>query len=264
MPDSDGAPDLRASPLDSAPRARLPRWPYVVASVLVAAGLFHLLMFAVDDRPWEGPVSWRKPFTFGVSFGLTLATIVWLAGSLQMRRRTRSVLLAIFAVDCVVEVAGITVQAWRGEPSHLNTSSPLNAGIAYTLAAGGAVLIITLGYLAVVALRGRIDGPPSRVLAYRAGFGLLLAGLGSGAAMIAVGTVAMRTGTPAEAYAVAGFLKPFHAVTLHAVLVLPAIAHLLEHWTRDEPLRRRFVAAAAVAYTVIAVLLLFADLTGIL
>lgn len=236
---------------------------YVVASALVLAGLFHLLVFALDDRPWEGPVSWRKPFTFGVSFGLTLAGVTWVSTHLLLRPRARSLLLTVFAVDCVVEVGGITLQAWRAQPSHLNTSTPLNAAIAYTLAAGGAVLVATLGCLAITALRGRVIGPPSRVLAYRAGFALLLAGLASGAAMIAVGTSALRTGTPAHAYAITGFLKPFHGVALHGVLVLPALAHVLERGTSDERLRHRVVASAVGAYVAFGAFLLAVEVAAL-
>ena len=156
---------------------------------LVLVGTAHLAMPLVDPRPWLGPVSWRKPVTFGVSFGLTLITITWVSSYLRMASRTRTLLLTVFAVDCVVEVLGITVQAWRHVPSHFNTESPLDAAIAFSLALGGVVLIGTLGSMAVIALRGRVDGPPSMRLAVRAGFGLLLAGLAAGVAMIARGEV---------------------------------------------------------------------------
>ena len=240
--------------------ARADRWLYVVAGVLVVSGLFHLGVFAVDDRPWYGPLSWRKPATFGLSFGVTLATIAWVTTYLRMTARTRTVLMAIFAVDCVVEVAGITLQAWRDQPSHLNTSTPVDAAVAYTLAVGGAVLVAVLGTFAVVAVRGRVQGPPSTVLAVRAGFALLLAWLASGVAMIAVGTAAMRTGTPEHAYDVTGFLKAFHGVTLHGVLVLPALAWLLGRRTDDETRRYRIVLAAVVAYVAAALAVLVVNL----
>src|SRR6478736_7814685 len=102
------------------------RWLYAVAGVLVVSGLFHLGVFALDDRPWEGPVSWRKPATFGLSFGLTLATITWVTSYLRISPRLRTILLAVFAADCVLEVRGITVQAWRGVPSHFNMSTTIN------------------------------------------------------------------------------------------------------------------------------------------
>ncbi len=239
------------------------RWLYVVAGVLVLSGLAHLVVFAFDDRPWHGPVSWRKPATFGLSFGLTLATVTWVTSYLRMQSRTRAVLLGVFAVDCVVEVAGITVQAWRDQPSHLNTSTPVDAAIAYTLAAGGAVLVVVLGSFAVVALRGRVVGPPSMTLAVRAGFALLLAGLASGAAMIAVGTTAMRTGSPEHAYDIVGFLKGFHAVTLHGVLVLPGLAWVLGRRSDDEVLRYRVVLAAVAAYVVAALTVLVLNLSSV-
>ena len=64
-------------------------------------------------------------------------------------------------------------------------------------------------------------------LALRAGFALLVVGLLSGAAMIARGVADTRTGHQQAAYHSTGMLKPLHGVTLHAVLVLPALAWLV-------------------------------------
>ncbi len=50
---------------------------FAVGALLAASGLLHLVVYAVDDRPWEGPLSWRKAVTFGLSFGLTLARRTW-------------------------------------------------------------------------------------------------------------------------------------------------------------------------------------------
>jgi ABC-type thiamin/hydroxymethylpyrimidine transport system permease subunit len=234
----------------------------LVSLLLVVSGLFHLLVFFLDDRPWAGPLSWRKPFDFGVSFGVTLATVVWVTSYLRVPRRTRSALLSALAADCVVEVAGITLQAWRDVPSHLNRSTPFNTVVAVTLAIGGAVLIGVLGWFAVAAVRGRTDAAPSMRLALRAGFVLLLLGLLSGAAMIARGTVAMNTGTPAHAYAVTGFLKEFHGVTLHGVLVLPAVAWLLGRTSWSESRRLRVIGAGVAAYAVAALAVLLHELSA--
>lgn len=77
------------------------RWCLAVAVTLVAAGAFHLGVFVIDDRPWSGPVSWRKPFTFGEAFGLTLATVAWVSRPLTISASTRARLLTIFAAaDC--------------------------------------------------------------------------------------------------------------------------------------------------------------------
>ena len=63
---------------------------YAVGALLAASGLLHLVVYAVDDRPWEGPLSWRKAVTFGLSFGLTLARRTWSGPSLAGTRCRRT------------------------------------------------------------------------------------------------------------------------------------------------------------------------------
>jgi hypothetical protein len=215
----------------------------VIGAVLIASGLAHLGVFAARGGPWNGPVSWRKPATFGLSFGLTLLSVVWVASYLTLGVRARNLVLGVFAADCVVEVAGITAQAWRGVPSHFNTSTPVDTAVAMSLAAGGAVLVATLGTLAVTAFRGRITAEADMRRALRAGFALLAAGLATGVAMIVKGEVLIRTGHLQAAYDTAGSLKWVHGVTLHAVLVLPALAWLLAR--RGWPVERRMRAVNA-------------------
>jgi hypothetical protein len=242
----------------------LERVCYLVGVLLIGAGLAHLAVAAIYPRPWLGPLSWRKPVTFGLSFGTVLISITWVTSYLRLTARTRAVLLTVFCLDCVVEVSGITVQAWRHVPSHFNTTTGINAGIAYALAVGGAVLIATLGTFAVTAVRGRIVEGADRGmrLALRSGFALLLAGLAAGVAMIARGEQLIGQGQRTLAYESAGYLKWFHAITLHAVLVLPALAWWLRARTdRDETQRRNLVALATGAYLLTATTALIIGLT---
>lgn len=231
-----------------------PKWPlaafYLIGAVLVASGLVHFGVYLVRGGGWDGPLSWRKPTTFGVSFGLTLITITWVAGHLRLSRRLRTTLLGIFAADCVLEVTGITVQAWRRVPSHFDTETPFDTVVAMSLALGGAVLIAVLGTMAVTAFRGRVEGPPDLRRAVQAGFAFLMLGLATGAGMIAKGEVLIRSGHRQQAYDTAGSLKWVHGVTLHAVLVLPALAVFLA-WRGWSPARReRAVRLGIVGYAV--------------
>ncbi|NUR73659.1 MAG: hypothetical protein HOU81_22810 [Hamadaea sp.] len=222
----------------------LRRVTFAVGLALLASGLFHLLVFAIDGGPWEGPVSWRKPTTFGLSFGLTLLTVAWLSGYLRAPRW----LLAVFAADCVVEVAGITVQAWRGVPSHFNMETPVNRAIAMMLAAGGFILVVVLLAMTWYAFRGDPAQSPSMRLALRTGFATMVIALASGAVMIARGVTLVNTGHQQSAYQLGGFLKPLHGVSLHGVLVLPAIAWLAARMPWSETTRVRVVATAAAGY----------------
>jgi hypothetical protein len=247
---------------DMVPRTAT-RLCYFVGAALILVGLMHLVPAVVYSRPWFGPLSWRKAVTFGVSFGVTLIAVAGVASRLRLSPRTRSWLLGIFAVDCVVEVVGVSVQAWRHVPSHLNTETRLDATIAAALAAGGAVLVVTLGSFAVVALRGGIDASPSMQLALKAGFGLLLAGLASGIAMIVRGARFRAAGDIARAYVDLGYLKWFHGVTLHAILVLPLVAWLLGRTDWDEPRRIRRIAWLSGAYVAVALLTLMRSLAAV-
>jgi hypothetical protein len=253
---------------------RIERVCYLIGAALIVAGLFHLVVFAVDGGPWEGPVSWRKPVTFGLSFGLTLITVAWVTSYVRIGDRTRTVLLAIFAVDCVVEVAGITVQAWRHVPSHFNMETATNRSVAMMLAVGGGVLIAVLVTFAIPALRGnpaertpgssreRSLASPSMDLAVRAGFATMLIALASGAAMIARGVTVVNTGHQDDAYRTGGFLKPVHGVSLHGLLVLPALAWLLDRAGWPEPRRLRAVRLAVAAYAAAIVVALVISLVG--
>jgi hypothetical protein len=221
---------------------------YRIGAVLMVSGVLHFGVWLVAGGSWEGPVSWRKPTTFGLSFGLTLITVAWISSYLIMRPPVRAWLLGVFAADCVLEVAGITVQAWRRVPSHFNTETPASTVIAMSLAVGGAVLIVVLGALAITAFRGRVDAAPDMRRALRAGFAFLVIGLATGAAMIAKGEMLIRTGHRQEAYDTAGSLKWVHGVTLHAILVLPALAALLTARGRPTAQRMRAVTTGTWVY----------------
>jgi hypothetical protein len=230
----------------------------VIGAALIVSGLAHLVVAVSYPRPWLGPLSWRKPVTFGLSFGTTLIAITWVSSYVRINGRRRAALLGIFAADCIVEVAGITIQAWRHVPSHFNTESGFDSVIAFSLAAGGVVLVGVLGSLAIAAFR--TEGPPAMRLALRAGFALLLAGLAAGVAMIARGETLINSGHRQTAYDTAGFLKWFHAVTLHAVLVLPLLAWWAARTGRSEAASVRVVRLGVTSYVVVAAVTLVVSL----
>src|SRR6185437_4682853 len=80
---------------------------------------------------------------------------------------------------------------------------------------------------------------PSMALAVRTGLVVLLVAFATGAVMVARGVVEARGGQAQLAYDTAGSLKPLHAVAMHVVLVLPALAWLLAHTSWPQPPRLR-------------------------
>ena len=240
---------------------RTARWCYRIAAVLVGAGVVHLGAQALTGGPWEGPVSWRKPVTFGLAFGLTLATLTWVSAIMAGRGRDR--LLGVFAAACVAEVTVITVQAWRGVPSHFNTSTSLDATFAYTAAAGGAVILVTSIGLAAAGVRAHPGVSPSMRLAVRVGFATYLTALVIGAVMIAIGVTAGRTVSQEAAYTAATGLKAGHFATMHGILVLPVLAWLASHTTWTEKQSTNVVAIGCAGYVLAVGAVVVTSLLGI-
>jgi hypothetical protein len=240
----------------------LERAGYRIGAALVASGLFHLGVFAVDGGPWEGPVSWRKAVTFGLSFGITLITIVWVSSFVPLGPRERRWLLGAFTAACVMETALVTMQAWRGVPSHFDQETTFDTIVSRALAAGGGVLIVTIAAMTAASFRANPSVAPSLRLAVRAGFVALDVALLLGAVMIARGVTEVVAGHQQRAYLVGGFLKPGHAATMHGILILPALAWLASFTGWTERRRGRIVGLATAGYALFAAAVVAQSLVG--
>jgi hypothetical protein len=236
---------------------------YAIGAVLIASGLFHLGVLLATGGSWLGPVSWRKPMTFGLSFGLTLITIAWVASYISLGQRARKWLLGLFAAASMMEVSLITLQAWRRVPSHFNLETPFDGLVARTLAVGGGMLIAVIAILTVASWRADPRVAPSMRLAVRAGLLALDVALLIGAVMIATGISRVLAGDQQKAYAVGGALKPAHFITMHGVLVLPLLAWLLARIDWPEQRRVHVVWLAIAGYAVLAGVVIAESFAGV-
>jgi hypothetical protein len=241
--------------------SRVERVAFVVGVVLFVSGLTHVVVLLATGGSWTGPTSLRKAATFGLSFGLTLATVAWISHLVPLTGRSRNVLLGAFTGVSVVETALVSMQAWRGVPSHFNFETGFDTAVSMTLAAGGFVIIATIIGMTLAAFRAGGTQTPAMRLALRFGFATLLVALAVGAAMIATGSVAARGPNPSVAYETAGFLKPAHAVTMHAILVIPALAWLLTFTRWGENQQTNIVRLGIVGYTTLAVVIIAESVT---
>jgi hypothetical protein len=242
---------------------RTERSAYVVGALLIVSGLVHLTLLVVTGAPWQGPLSLRKASTFGLSFGVTLITITWVASFLDLSARGRAIVLGAFTVASVMETALVSLQVWRGVPSHFNLETTFDAWIARALAGGGMVLVALIVVLTVAAFRLNPSLPISLLVAIRVGFATLVGAVVVGALMIAKGMLLVFRGDPEAAYATGGVLKPIHAVALHAILVLPALAWLLSFTNWNEERKLRLIAVAAAGYIAFAAVIGVANVTGL-
>jgi hypothetical protein len=241
------------------------RFAYLVGGTLIAAGLAHLVAWLVVGGAWAGPVSFRKPTTFGISFGLTTLTLAWIAGRLRISDWTGWLLLVSLAVADTAEVVWVSLQRWRGVAAHFNNDSTLD-GMLFLLMGGGAIaveaaVILVMTVLAFTAMRAA----PSMVVAIRGGLLILLVAQGVGGWMIQHGLGPAEEGVTdgLTTFGAAGVMKVPHAVAIHAIQVLPALAWLLSFARLPEPRRLSLVWAATVGYVALVVVNLLQTAAGL-
>lgn len=231
---------------------------YVAGWVLLAGGCLHVAVWLADGGPLDGPVSWRKPILFGLSGGVTLLSLGWALGVMRPKAGDDAVAGAL-AVAMLAEVGLITLQQWRGVPSHFNRATPLDASILNAIE--GLIVMATAG-AAYFTWRsfGPLHAGPDVALAVRGGMALLLFSCLLGFVLVAWGNYQLALGRPPETFGAAGVMKFPHGAPMHAIQLLPILAWLL--WALGAPLPWRVLAvryalAATVAFTAFCLLQTF-------
>ena len=226
------------------------RSAYAIGSLLLLSGVIHLAFLLISGGTWDGPLSLRKAVTFGLSFGLTLINVTVIASFVHLKDRSRTLLLGIFAAACVLETFLVSLQVWRGVPSHFNVETAFDAAVTQALALGGFTLVAIIVLLTVATFRAGTAFPPGLRLALRAGFVALAGAQVVGGVMIATGMRFVFGGDPQRAYATGGSLKPLHAALMHGILVLPVLAWLISRRPWDDRTQALTLRAGIAIYAV--------------
>ena len=231
---------------------------YVSGALLVVSAVFHTGVLIATGGTLSGPISWRKPILFGEAFGLTAITVGWVLTFLPKHRVRGWLLAGMLGGGSLIEVAWVSVQTWRGVAAHFNFSTPLD-GFLFN-SAGNSVIFISVA-ITIIAVWSFISlrAAPSFAWAIRVGMVLLFGSQVLGFLIIANGipkVLNFETGAfvaealqTASTYGRAGAMKVPHALTLHGIQLLTAIAFLLSFTTLPESRRTRTVIAAAIGYT---------------
>jgi len=192
---------------------------------LLFSGLGHMPFLFLRQVGWEDPISFRKPILFGISGGLTLWSLLYvihlLGSSKQMRYLSTTLILTL-----VPEVALITIQAWRGVPSHFNNSDMINSLIEFAMLI---LILIATGIIFWLTYRvfqkGVLDSIASPMkLALQAGLVYLAISCAIGIVITAIGKQQFAGGGIAELYKGNGVLKFPHGIAIHAIQTLAVLA----------------------------------------
>ena len=101
----------------------------LVAALMVPFLLLGLGGIALDPTVVAGAPAWLKPVKFAVSISIYSFTLLWMLSRVEGRRRLVRRVGTLTAAAFLVEWGVIALQAWRGNPSHFNASTPLDAAL---------------------------------------------------------------------------------------------------------------------------------------
>ena len=222
-------------------KRRNPIWFYFAVAHVVVGAICLLLSF-IDPRTLAGVSVWIKPFKFGVSISVYLATLAWFAPLMPPRYfslKRGKVLTWMPILAGVFELGYIVFQASLGQASHFNLSSPFHIHM-YQLMGVGAVLLVSASlWMGVTILRShRLRDP----YIFAVGISLVLAfvlGGGFGGYMSSQ-TSHWVGGLASDAHGLwlvnwvrdGGDLRVAHFFGLHAMQILPFGAWLIAHRTQ--------------------------------
>ena len=264
---------------------------WTVDRPLTATGLLMLAALAaciaglvLDPHTITGMPAWLKPAKFAASTAIYSFTLAWVFSYLGSWPRVRRIVSWTTAAVFVLEVAIISVQAWRGTTSHFNVSTPLDVALFATM--GTAIVAQTLvSILAAVALWRERFADLALGWALRLGMVITIVGAASGGLMTrptsaqlaqvhATGqmptagahTVGARDGGPGLPGTgwsrEHGDLRVPHFLGLHAIQGLPFIAFVIGRITPVARRRMRLVLVSAASYVGLFALLLWQALRG--
>jgi hypothetical protein len=224
----------------------------VFGTVTALSGVGHGLVWLAAGMPsLVGPVTLRKPIVFGLSIGVLSWSLVWVVRHLRDDRRLHRQTMWLVGL-LAVELLLIDMQLWRGVGSHF---------IVATVFVGAVFQAMGIIILAAAAILGwwtwklfanpRRDLPSEQLTAARAGMLLLAVGNVIGMALVSIGVASLdATGYAQTTLGPAGNVKLTHAIALHGMQVLPAIALLLAT-VPDAAVRLREMRRAAAGYALI-------------
>jgi hypothetical protein len=232
----------------------------ILAALLIASGLLHVAVWAVDGGAWAGPVSWRKPIVFGLSGGLTTASLAWVLAHLPETRRSLR-LARVHVVAMALEVALIDLQRWRGVASHFNASTAFDGAVFSAM--GVLVLVASWPIVAwtVDVARAR-DLASDRRAALLGGLLVLDLGLLVGIGLAVWGSSGFAGAEPAVIGS-GGSLKLPHAIGLHALQIVPAAGLVLARLGIAPARRTRWIVRLSIGYAAVLVAALVQALAGL-
>jgi len=203
------------------------------AAFQVALAIFALIAMPFDHRTILGINPWIKPLKFDVSVGIMLVTLAAILSGLVGFDRARLWISAGVGIALGLENCIISLQSLRGVRSHMNYSTPLDAGLFALMGAFIAISTLLFAWTLGLVVLDRTRWPPAVAWGVRLGLLALLAGSVEGGLMVlhgghTVGANDGLRGLPVVNWSLDhGDLRIAHFFALHALQAFPLLGWLL-------------------------------------
>jgi hypothetical protein len=207
---------------------------------LMVAGLISFILFLVsaglmliDQTEILGINRWIKPMKFFISIAIFLWTMAIYFDYLPGRTRLLGYLAWAIILIFVIEMVVIAGQPLRGQTSHFNIATPLDAALFAAMGIAIALLTFIMAFVAYLYFTNEIDLPPAVVWGMRLGLIVMLLGSIQGGYMSAqfghaVGVPEGGAGLPLVNWSTkGGDLRVAHFLGLHGLQTIPLFALLL-------------------------------------
>lgn len=185
-----------------------------------------------DGRTIRGVGVWAKPLKFAAAlalFSISTAVLMLAAGDTQETRAALWRIAALIIATSTFELAYITVQASRAQPSHYNTSDPFHTMMTLLMAVGAIALTASQPWLAWVIIQSRQDWLSSvSALGIVAGLILTFPLTAISGFLLGSHRAPAGRGLPVLGWQRRDDLRPAHFMGVHAQQFIPGLGLLAD------------------------------------
>ncbi|MDG2014035.1 MAG: hypothetical protein P8J33_11045 [Pirellulaceae bacterium] len=221
------------------------RWLYWTGIALILSGIFHLFVWMALGGGWEGSVSWRKPILFGISTGLTALSLGWIYSKMDSRKWDNAV-CGIFCIAILAEVGLISLQQWRGVPSHFNHATTWDRLIDQSMTVLISIAAVVLLDFTLRSFK-QLNATPDMRLAIRSGMAFLIVSCVIGYVIAMHGHQQIRIGEDPSTIGEAGVAKFPHGLAIHAIQLFPILCFLWQKIQVPLAVRRKNMTYCVIA-----------------
>jgi hypothetical protein len=195
----------------------------------------ELIISFFDQRMINGVNIWINPMKFSLSVWMYAWTLVYILSFINDIKKVRLINWLVL-LSMLFEILLMLIQTYRGEKSHYNLSTPLNANIFFAMI--GAITVNTIAVTILSYWYFTVPVHISPVLKWGIRFGLLLFVLFSLEGYVMGAMLKHSVGTKDSAGGLiflnwnvnAGDLRVSHFIGLHGLQIIPLFAFIAEYY----------------------------------